>query len=507
MFKVLSQFFAQLGAIWKKIGVGQRVTIVLVGVILMVSLWALTKFAQKPHYDLLYSNISVEDSGKICSFLKDEKVAYTLKNNGRTIYVDSKKVQEMRVMLAEKRLLPREGGTDSGLLFGKKGFADTERMQNVKIKKDLEWKIAQDITWFETVDAASVSLAIPEPTYFGDPVEETAAGKLRLNRELSKQQVGTIQYLVSHSVAGLKPENVSVADNQGNTLSDMISGDSAAALTSSQLEYQRSVEQSLTEKAQTMLNKTLGPGKARVEITADIDFEDISKETLKYSEGAVTQKSKIVKTNTGAGTGASGVPGMNANAESAGTVTAAGKNEDKTEETTYSDPSVVKTIKTTPPGSIKKLSVALFVDAAIENTPEIEDIVKSAVGFNDKDRKDEMTTVTMAFYQPEEVEEAAAVTVSGKPGGMIMMIVKNGGAVVGIVVLLMFFKMMFKKTRIETILAQESKGAPVHEIEEEEIELPQVEKKKMVYSRELARMTDEDPENVARILRDWLGAE
>ena len=101
MFKVLSQFFAQLGAIWKKIGVGQRVTIVLVGLILMVSMWALTKFAQKPHYGLLYSNISAEDSGKICSFLEDEKVAYTLKDNGRTIYVDSEKVQKMRVMLAE----------------------------------------------------------------------------------------------------------------------------------------------------------------------------------------------------------------------------------------------------------------------------------------------------------------------------------------------------------------------------------------------------------------------
>lgn len=518
MLKTLSQFFAQLGAIWKKIGAGQRVTIVVVWLVIMVCIWVMVSLARRPHYGLLFANLSLEDSSKIRDILRDENIPHNWKHGGTSIYVPDEKVYEMRVMMAGKRL-PRGRKGSSSILFESKSFADTELIQNIKIKKDAETEIAYTIMAMRSVDEATVLLAIPKERFIGEQPESTASVMLKLNDVLTKEQVNTVQYLVANAVPSLKVENVSVADNDGNTLSNPVDGDPMKRLTSTQLDYQRDIEQGLTEKAQSMLDKTIGPGKSVVTISAMIDFEERFEQT-KEIKPIEEMESTSNKTTTGPSTGASGVPGVPAAPGTAPAAPGGGKESNETEEVIeYDVSSYTFTQRQYSRGEIKKLTVAVLIDSALENLEltQIEDLVKKAVGFVEDggERTDEITVRKIDFYKPETT--GTKTVAKGPPRGLITMIIKNGLVVVGIVVLLMFFKSMLKKTSIEAILAKSAaptggRGAIARrdydeEEEEEEIELPKMERKQMLYAKELGKLAEEDPETIARVLSDWISVD
>ena len=70
--------------------------------------------------------------------------------------------------------------------------------------------------------------------------------------------------LVGGAVEGLSPSDVTVVDDQGGLLSDPAQSGAEGALSSSQLRYQRAVEEHLTEQGQSMLDRVLGPGRTLV---------------------------------------------------------------------------------------------------------------------------------------------------------------------------------------------------------------------------------------------------
>jgi len=527
MLKNLSQFFGQLGQIWSRISINQRVTIVLVGVVFMAGLWVMTSIARRPSWGLLYSDISQEESGKICSVLRDEAVPFQLRNNGRTIRVPEDKVDEMKVLLAEKRLLPDKHRVSSVDLFSSKSFAEPESMQKLRIIKDTQASIARDIMAIEAVDYASVLLAIPESSIFEDSPEPTASVMLTLNDKLGKSGVQTIQYLVAHAVAGLKRENVSVLDSEGNTLSAPPGEEGMGLISASNLEYQRAVEKRLTANAQSMLDRAIGPGRSIVRVTAQINFQyrDERREEPIVSKTAFRERI-TERTSKGGGLVAEGVVGATQLSTGEGGSGGSGFKETKDETTETEFPTGLVTTKTIyETGDIEKLTVAVLLDSEIEATDveKIEEIVKRAVGFVDGgegDRKDEITVGQMEFHRPE-----AIATITGKSGGgsskVMMLLLRNVGALVGVGVVMFFFLKTLKKTKVETVFAptpvdyrppvsaapQEASIGAVAEapvMPSPEPRLPKVEGKSRVYTEKMSEVASADPEKVAKMLRGWI---
>jgi flagellar M-ring protein FliF len=116
---------------------------------------------------------------------------------------------------------------------------------------------------------------------------------VRGNSQLQPQTINSIRFLVANAVEGLKPNHVTVVDNLGNVLSENSDNDSLTGLTSTQLAARRNLEQYLARKAQDMLEKVLGPGQAIVRVSAEINYDTVSKVEEKFDPDG-----QVVKTQT-----------------------------------------------------------------------------------------------------------------------------------------------------------------------------------------------------------------
>ena len=99
---------------------------------------------------------------------------------------------------------------------------------------------------------------------------------------MTKEQIRGIAFLVSSSVDGLKPENISIIDFDGKLLSSPFAGSETSVASSQNVELQQNVEKYLESKAQQILEEVLGPGKAKVKVSVDMDFDRAEKTMEKY---------------------------------------------------------------------------------------------------------------------------------------------------------------------------------------------------------------------------------
>jgi flagellar M-ring protein FliF len=261
---------------------------------------------------------------------------------------------------------------------------------------------------------------VPKPELFSHDKQEPTASivlKLRGVSELGKEEIGAITHLVATAVPGLKPSKVTLVDNKGHMLSGA-NGDEAdtAVMASTSEEYRASYETRMKNTLESLLEKSLGTGKVKVTVSANMNFDRIVTNSETYNpEGQVVRSvqegeekeqstEKQGKDNTSV---ANNLPGAQANQ------TANGSNRltDKTDTTTNYEISKTVENHVQEPGKVNKLSIAVLVDGNYTDSkdgkpaysPRTEDerkqiatLVKSAIGYDEK-RGDQVEVVNMRF--------------------------------------------------------------------------------------------------------------
>ena len=114
-----------------------------------------------------------------------------------------------------------QGGAQGYALLDKQGITASEFRQRVDYQRALEGELARTITAIDGVEAAKVHLVIPEEDLFSDDERQPTASvlvKTKPGSTLDPGQVQAVVHLVSSSVEGLVPEQVTVADDQGTML-------------------------------------------------------------------------------------------------------------------------------------------------------------------------------------------------------------------------------------------------------------------------------------------------
>ncbi len=410
---------------------------------------------QKADQQLLFANLSEEDAGAIIQKLNEQKIPYTTSGGG--IMVPADKVHEVRLQLASQGL-PQGGGVGYEL-FDKTSFTMTDFVQKLNYRRALQGELSRTIRSLAEVEQCRVHLAVPEKTLFMQKEEKPKASvllKLRPGRRLSQGQVQGIVHLVSSSVEGLDPKDVSVVNSSGEMLTSVV--DENFAATGSQLEYQRNYEREMETKVIGMLEPVVGKGKVKARVAASFDFTKIEKTEEKYDPDSQVARSeqRNVEKSTGATSG--GVPGVASNLpgkqQPAATQPATPAVSEKKNETINYEITKIVSHVISPTGEIKKLSAVVLVDGTYATgqgqadkkyTPrtddevrQFEDMVKKAVGFN-ADRGDEVKVVNMPFevVTPEEVAEASAAAPSSVMP-MVMTAAKYIVPLIGVVLLFLF---------------------------------------------------------------------
>lgn len=420
----LASLREQLTQILGRLSLGQRLAALGLVVGMLAAVIYFTAVAGAPTYETAFAGLAPADAAVAVDKLKAAQVPYRLNAAGTAIQVPADKVADVRLMLAADGL-PQGSGVGFEI-FDKTNLGVTDFAQRVNYQRALEGELARTIGHLESVESARVHLVTPEPSlYTRDKKEPTASVVLKLKpgRTPTSAQVKGIGHLVSGSVEGLKPENLTIVDANGVILNET-SGPGADGLQASatQLELQRSVESSLEKSILTMLNTVLGPNKAAVKVSAALDFDKVEQNAETFSPAGATpqvrSERKMTDTQTSQGTTPGGVPGTDANVPGYQAANGASQASRQLADTTTNyelSKTVAKTVRA--PGGIKKLAVAVVLDqqapVAASQVDTIQQLVATAAAIDAK-RGDLVTVSALPFDRTAAETEQAAFSEADK---------------------------------------------------------------------------------------------
>jgi len=426
----LVEFVRTLGA--ARIGAMAAVTIALVGFFAFIIVRVTS-----PHMTPLFTDLALEDSAAVVRELDRQVIPYELKNDGAIILVPGDRVARIRMKLADGGL-PKGGGVGYDIFDKSDVLGTTSFVQNINHLRALEGELARTIRTLDRVQAARVHLVLPErPLFSRDKIEPTASIVLKVRGTLDQSQVRAIRHLAASAVNGLKPERISIVDETGRLLADGAAGEQDGASLGAD-ERKTAFERQLRDRVEAMVSSVVGSGRARVQLTADFDFNRVTQTSDRYDpEGRVLRSSQTREETSLTSNNSSGqvsvgneLPNANQRPGGAAPPEPASSPQDQTkksEEISNWDISRTTRTEIIEGGRVNRVSVAVVVDGVYakndkgdmvyqprekEEIDRIAALVRSAIGFDQK-RGDQVEVVNLRFA------EAPVAAISEPPGGLL----------------------------------------------------------------------------------------
>ncbi|KAF0861164.1 flagellar basal-body MS-ring/collar protein FliF [Mixta calida] len=526
---------------------------------------ALVLWAKTPDYRVLYNNLSNEDGGAIVTQLTQMNIPYRFEENGGALMVPAEKVHELRLRLAQQGL--PKGGAVGFELLDKEKFGISQFSEQVNYQRALEGELSRTIETLGPVKGARVHLAMPKPTLFVREQKSPSASVtllLQPGRALDEGQISAIVHMVSSSVAGLPPGNVTVVDQSGRLLtrSDAAGRD----LNDAQLKYATEVESRYQQRIEAILAPIVGNGNVHAQVTAQIDFDAREQTEEQYkpnsdpANAAVRSRQSSSSEQLG-GQYPGGVPGAlsnqpapansapivtpnananngnNANANNAaannGTTASTNSSARAVPSNTHHDDTtnyeLDRTIRHTKMnvGSVKRLSVAVVVNYRADakgkavaltdaQLKQIEDLTREAMGYS-TDRGDSVNVVNSPFTQTNETGGDLPFWQQQSFFDQLM----NAGRwlLVALVAFILYRKMvrpqLLRKQEMAKLAAEQAKQREEDQafsvsLSKDDQEQERKSKHRMsaeVMSQRIRDMSENDPRIVALVIRQWMSNE
>ncbi|MGC0904323.1 flagellar basal-body MS-ring/collar protein FliF [Pantoea agglomerans] len=444
------------GDLLARLRANPRIPLIVAASAVVAIVIAMVLWAKQPSYSVLYNNLTDEDGGAIVTQLTQMNIPYRFAENGGALMVPEANVHELRLRLAQQGL--PKGGSVGFELLDKEKFGISQFSEQVNYQRALEGELARTIESLGPVKSARVHLAMPKPTLFVREQKAPSASvtlTLQPGRALDEGQIQAIAHMVSSSVAGLPPGNVTVVDQTGRLLTR---SDSAGRdLNDAQLKYASEVEARYQQRIEAILNPILGQGNVHAQVTAQINFDTAEQTDEKYQPNANPSNSAIRsrQTSTSDQSGSpypGGVPGalsnqpapantapvttpnntaangQNANGQNANGQNNAANNANQTTSTAAASAGPTnsrrddtvnyeldRTIRHTKVnvGDVQRLSVAVVVNFRADDKgkavalneqqlKQIEDLTREAMGYS-QNRGDSINVVNSQFNTTEPV--------------------------------------------------------------------------------------------------------
>ncbi|MEO6078228.1 MAG: flagellar basal-body MS-ring/collar protein FliF [Steroidobacteraceae bacterium] len=449
---------------------GLRPMLLLLGVAVAVAAGVgIALWSQEPTYKLLAPNLADADLGEVTASLNQAGILYKI--DGSSVLVPADRYADARMKTAGKGL-SAAGGFAS--LEKDPGFGVSQFMENARYQHALQQELEQVIAGLDSVQQASVILAVPQQSAFVRDRRRVSASvtlQLRAGRRLDREQVNSIVNLVASSVPELTADEVTVVDSQGRLLSSPDKNNEFAAR-DQQLDLARRMGDEYSQRIESLLTPLLGPGRVRASVVAQLEMSTTEEAREQYKpDSQVVRSEQTSEEQSRSGAGAQGVPGALTNqppeggtvqppgaataakaapAADATQAAAAPGNASKQATRNYEiDRTVAYTRQ--PAGRLQRLSVAVLIDnlrstaadGKVTETPineeqlgRINTLVRDAVGF-DEARGDRVSVINQSFL-PEAAAaapELAKASLWDKP--LVRDIVKLVAGLVVLVLLLL----------------------------------------------------------------------
>ncbi|HAZ54742.1 MAG TPA: flagellar M-ring protein FliF, partial [Franconibacter helveticus] len=414
--------------------------------------------------------------------------------------------------------------------------------------------------------SARVHLAMPKPSLFVREQKLPSASvtlNLEPGRALDEGQISAVVHMVSSSVAGLPPGNVTLVDQGGHLLTQ--SNTAGRDLNDAQLKFASDVESRIQRRIEAILGPIVGSGNVHAQVTAQLDFANKEQTEEQYhpngdpAQAAVRSRQLNTSEQIG-GAYPGGVPGALSNqpapannapidapqaqnnaqangqngqnnpqrAQTTSTAANSGPRNTQHDETTNYE--VDRTIRHTKMnvGDIQRLSVAVVVNyrqladgkplpLTADQLKQIEDLTREAMGYSEK-RGDTLNVVNSPFTATEET--GGELPFWQQQSFIDQMLSAGRWLLVLIVAWLLWRKAVRPQIqrRAEEAKAAQEMAQQRKEMEEAvEVHLSKDEQTQQrrnnqrlsaeVMSQRIREMSDNDPRVVALVIRQWMSNE
>ena len=249
------------------------------------------------------------------------------------------------------------------------------------------------------------------------------AGHSLSARKIVADDIRAIRHVVASAVNGLKPQRVSIVDEGGRLLADGAGTDPENAVGE---ERRTAFEKRMRNEVEAIVSSIVGQGRARVQLTADFDYNKVTQTSDKFDPEGRVLRSSQTREESSATAGDSGqvtvnneLPGNQANAGAS-----AKDQSKKSEETNNYEISRTTKTEVTEAGRVNRISVAVLVDGAYNKNEKgemvyqdrakdqldrIATLVRSAIGFDQK-RGDQVEVVNLRFAEAPTMSPVAEPT-------------------------------------------------------------------------------------------------
>jgi flagellar M-ring protein FliF len=365
---------------------------------------------------LLFADVDMREAAQITQRLEQADIPFEIRGDGSSIFVARSRVAEARMMLSAEGL-PSRGSVGYEIFDEPDALGQTQFQQNINRLRALEGELARTIASLDGIASARVHLVLPERQLFARETEQPSASiVLQLRRdELTPGQVRAIRNLVASATPGLTTNRVTILDETGRLL--------AAATTEDGVDAegvdarQAAVEERIRRTVTDIVEGVVGQGNARVQVTAEMDFNRISETSERFDpEGRVVRSTTTSEETSNSAERSQGVTAA-ANVPDTGAAPApssGAQNENSTSSETVNY-EISRTTRTeiSEGGRVRRLSVAVAVDGvttpgegenaqpqyaprSAEEMQRLTQLVRSAVGYNEQ-RGDIVEVVNTQF--------------------------------------------------------------------------------------------------------------
>jgi len=458
----------------QRFGVGRLAALAGVAVGSIAVLAAVVMMLGKQPSELLYSNLDLKEASSVTQALDQAGIKYETKGDGSTIMVARDKVNSARLLVSGKGLVT-SGSIGYEIFDNSTALGQTDFVQQLNRQRALQGELERTIRGWQGVRDVRVHLVLPKRQLFEEDAEQPSAAVTigTAGREASSDMVSAIQNLIAGSVPGMKGERVNVIDERGKTLS--AGGDESLAGKLAQ-DRKSEAEARIGKSVKEMLDGVLGPGKARVTVTADIDLNRVTTQEKKYDPDGQVVRSESTSANNASETKNEDNSGVTATQNipggQPGGAQPIGSTSGGNETTTNYEISESVRTEVVEPGAMKKLAVAVAVDGVTaapgkdgkpgaytprtaEEIAQIEELVKTAIGY-DAARGDQVKVTNIRFPTAEDQGLTEGGLMSGFDKNDLMRIAEIGVLAIVALLILLFAVRPFLKS-----LSQPAGGHPI----------------------------------------------